>query len=95
MIIWLNRLFLLSQENRVLSIIGRNSMEIYILHVYFVWRYTDVGKFLLSNHDIWTTNMTFVIVYSLLTSSVAIFLSIIVSRFLSASNILHKLLFGK
>lgn len=53
------------------------------------------SDFLRSNHDGWTTNLSFAIVYSIITSSVAIFISLIVSKFISASEMLHKLLFGK
>lgn len=73
--------------------IGKNSMEIYILHVFFVMIFKEVGYYILSIDTI-ITNVVFQLVYSFIISVIAIVLSIITAEFLKGSELLKKYLFG-
>ena len=74
-------------------LIGKNSMEIYILHVFFVLVIKDVGNFIMTL-DSFVSVITFQIVYSFLVSLVAIVLSILTANFLKGSKLLKSLFFG-
>lgn len=76
-----------------MSLIGKNSMEIYILHVFFVLVVKEVGDFMMTL-DSFVSVITFQIVYSFLVSLVAIVLSILTANFLKGSKLLKSLLFG-
>lgn len=96
MILYLNHLF----KNiggglchKLLSWIGKNSMEVYILHVFFVMVFKKVGIFMMSL-DSPITIVTFQIVYSFMLSLIAITLSVITSWFLKENKIIKLLLFG-
>lgn len=76
-----------------LAFIGRNSMEIYLLHSFFVMIFKEVGVYMISLNSL-VTCVTFQIVYSFVLSVIAITLSILMANFLKGSSILKKLLFG-
>lgn len=96
-IIYLNHLFIkdcnVGGGKKILSLIGKNSMEIYILHVFFVLVVKEVGDFMMTL-DSFVSVITFQIVYSFLVSLVAIVLSILTANFLKGSKLLKSLLFG-
>lgn len=79
--------------HKLLSWIGKNSMEVYILHVFFVMVFKKVGIFMMSL-DSPITIVTFQIVYSFMLSLIAITLSVITSWFLKENKIIKLLLFG-
>lgn len=68
-------------------------MEIYILHVFFVMVFKEVGYYILSIDTI-ITNVVFQLVYSFIIAVIAIVLSIITAEFLKGSELLKKYLFG-
>lgn len=73
--------------------VGRNSMEIYIFHVFYVMVFKEVGAFMMTLDSL-VTCVTFQIVYSFTLSVVAIALSILTAEFFKGSVILKRLLFG-
>ena len=77
----------------VIAYIGRNSMEIYLLHSFFVMIFKEVGVYMISLNSL-VTCVTFQIVYSFVLSVIAITLSILIANFLKGSSILKRLLFG-
>ena len=77
----------------VIKYVGKNSMEIYILHVFFVMVFKEVGSYILSIDSI-ITNAVFQLVYSFMIAVIAIILSIITAQFLKGSELLKKYLFG-
>lgn len=97
MILYLNHLFERVRGGsffaKFLSWIGKNSMEVYILHVFFVMVFKKVGVFMMSL-DSPVTIVTFQLVYSFMLSLIAIILSIIASEFLKGSKMLKLLMFG-
>ena len=76
-----------------LIIIGKHSLEIYILHIYFTMSFYQIGTFIVYHDDI-ATNLTLQITYSLIVSFISIFLSITVGKLINSNSILSKLLFG-
>lgn len=72
-----------------LAFIGRNSMEIYLLHSFFVMIFKEVGVYMKSLNSL-VTCVTFQIVYSFVLSVIAITLSILIANFLKGSSILKK-----
>ena len=77
----------------VLLFIGRNSLEIYILHLFFVMPFKEVGLYILNQND-FALSITLQIVYSLTISSIAICLSVWIANLLKQNGILSRLLFG-
>jgi len=73
--------------------LGRLSMPIYILHNRFVLQFSFVGGFILQQ-KVWTS-ITFQLVNSLVLSAIAIFLCILVYKFISHSRLFCFLLFGE
>lgn len=94
MIVFLNALFV--NKTKLwggVNIVGKYSLEIYILHIFYVMVFNEVGTFILTIDSIFT-NITFQIVYSFILSVVAIILSILTADFLKGSKALKRLLFG-
>lgn len=81
-------------EGRFLVEIGKYSMEIYILHIFFIIRIPAIGNYITGLNDL-PTSLAFQTVYSLILAFIAIKLSIWLSKFLAGSELLNKLLFGK
>lgn len=77
----------------VLLFIGRNSMEIYILHLFFVMPFNEVGLYILNQNN-FALSITLQIIYSLVISSIAICLSVGCAKLLKQNKILSILLFG-
>lgn len=75
-------------------LIGRYSLEIYILHVFFVMVFPAVGQYMLSI-DNWMTVFTFQLLYSFCLSLIAIVCSMLVAKFVKTSTLLKRLLFGQ
>lgn len=96
MIIYLNNFALKTKTGKgitLLSFIGKNSLEIYILHLFFIMVFQKIGILMLSIEH-WITSITFQIVYSLTISSISISLSIITANILKSSDIIKRLMFG-
>lgn len=96
MIIYLNNFTIKTKTGKgiiLLSFIGKNSLEIYILHLFFIMVFQEIGIFMLSIEH-WITSITFQIVYSLTISAISIFLSIITANILKSSNIIKRIMFG-
>lgn len=83
-----------STEGRFLMEVGKYSMEIYILHIFFIIKIQAVGDYILTLAD-FPTSIALQVAYSLVLSFVAIKLSLFVSKFLSGSELFNKLFFGK
>lgn len=81
-------------EGRFLMEIGKYSMEIYILHIFFIIKIPAVGDYILSLDD-FPTSIALQSAYSLALAFLAIKLSLYVSKFLSGSELFNKLFFGK
>lgn len=75
-------------------LIGKYSLEIYILHVFFVMVFPAVGQYMLSI-DNWMSVFTFQLVYSFCLSLIAIVCSMLTAKFIKTSTILKRLLFGQ
>lgn len=77
-----------------IMLIGRYSLEIYILHVFFVMVFPAVGQYMLSI-DNWMSVFTFQLLYSFCLSLIAIVCSMLVAKFVKTSTLLKRLLFGQ
>lgn len=75
-------------------IVGKYSLEIYILHLFFIMVFSQVGNFML-HMETGVTVVTFQIVYSVALSFIAIVLSIVVANLIDSNIILKRLFFGK
>lgn len=75
------------------KMIGRNSMEIYVFHLFFVIQFPNVGNYVLELND-FPTSISIQLVYSLLLSAIAIFFSVIMARLIKSNEYLSKILFG-
>lgn len=78
---------------RALSRLGRKTLPVYILHVMFVLQIHPVGDFILRQGAV--TSIVLQITYSAGVSSVAVGLSLLLYRMLSASPLFRRLLFGE
>lgn len=78
---------------KILTLIGKNSLEIYILHLFFVMPFQEVGSYIL-RQPYFPMSVTLQIIYSLTISVIAIYLSIIFANFLKKNQLLSKLIFG-
>lgn len=78
---------------RLFSYLGKNTMQIYVLHLFYAIQIISIGDFWLSVN--FPTCITTQILYSLFMSIVAIALSLITDKFIKKSHILHSLLFGQ
>lgn len=82
-----------SSDYSWLEIVGKNSLEIYILHIFFVMPFKEVGDYILGQND-FPFSLTLQICYSLVISVISIRLSIKIADFLKQNKCLSKLLFG-
>lgn len=83
-----------SAVGRVLQLMGKYSLEIYVLHIYFVPHIYEIGHYFLSPIPR-VTNISLQIVYSSVTAFVAISISLAVAKLLSYNKYLKLVLFGK
>lgn len=77
----------------LLSTIGKNSMEIYIMHLFFVMPFKEMGIYILSIKD-FSLSITLQLVYSAFISIISIKLSILVSNVIKRNKYLSQLIFG-
>ena len=75
-----------------LSLLGRNSLQIYILHVFFVIQLPAIGQFILYQKGMTCVLLQFV--YSFIITSIAITLSLLTARVLQRSPLLNSMFFG-
>lgn len=78
---------------KIITLIGKNSLEIYILHLFFVMPFQEVGSYILQQ-PYFPMSVTLQIIYSLTISVIAIYLSIIFANLLKKNQLLSKLIFG-
>lgn len=78
---------------RYLSIVGKNSMEIYIFHLFFTASFLEVGKYILNIENL-PLSITIQLTYSLIVSVVAIVLSLMIANMLKSNTYLKKVVFG-
>lgn len=74
------------------SYLGKNTLEIYVLHVFFVFQIKEVGDFWLSTNM--PTCLTSQIVYCGIVSIISIGLALALAQFLKRSKLLSSLMFG-
>lgn len=76
----------------VFAYLGRQTLEIYILHLFFVLQIKSIGEFWLSS-DL-ATCLASQIIYATFVSAGAILISILLSKVIKKSNFFAKILFG-
>lgn len=76
-----------------LTYIGKHSMEIYVLHLFFVMPFKDVGSYIITIKDL-PQSLTLQITYAIVISSIAIVLSVVSANLLKSNKYLSKLMFG-
>ena len=77
---------------RTLTFVGQNTLEIYVLHVFFVFNIVKIGEWwLICNPFLCISSQ---VLYALLQSIVAIALSVCVAGFLKRSKVISSLMFG-
>lgn len=77
---------------RLLSYMGKQSLQIYILHIMFVFQFCSVGLFICKQDFL--NSILLQILYSVSLSVIAIILSVICSYIISHSKLLNTVLFG-
>jgi len=83
-----------SLVSRVLQLMGKNSLEIYVLHIFFVPHIHELGEYFLSPIPR-VTVVNLQIVYSIIMAGVAISISLALAKLLSYNKYLKLMLFGK
>lgn len=73
--------------------VGKNSLEIYILHLFFVMPISEMGNYIFHQYN-FALSLTIQLVYSIVISIIAIFFSLLTSTLLKENTIISKLLFG-
>lgn len=73
--------------------VGKNSMEIYVFHLFFVMPFKEVGIYILGI-DNFAFSITLQLTYSLLMAIVAIGLSLVASEIIKCNKYLSKIMFG-
>lgn len=76
-----------------LNIIGIYSMEIYIFHIFFVMAFKEVGNYIMTIDSL-GGSISIQIIYSLIVSMLAIYLSIITANFIKGNKYLSKFILG-
>lgn len=83
----------LNGVGKILVLIGKKSLDIYILHLFFVMPFQEVGSYILQQ-PYFPMSVSLQIIYSLTISAIAIYLSIVFANLLKKNQILSKLIFG-
>lgn len=81
------------KAGEILSYLGKHTFEIYVIHIFFVVRISQVGAFWLETNL--PTCLATQIVYSTCATAIAVVISLIISGFIKHSKVLSKLLFGQ
>lgn len=76
-----------------LTVIGKNSMEIYVFHLFFVMPFKEVGTYILGI-DNFAFSITLQLTYSLLSALIAIGFSLVMSKIVKSNKYLSFVLFG-
>ena len=74
------------------SYLGKNTLEIYVLHVFFVFQIKEIGDFWLTTNM--QTCLTSQIVYCCIVSIISIGLALVLAQFIKRSKLLSSLMFG-
>ena len=84
---------------RLLQMIGKQSLQIYLIHFFFTFNVPLIGKFSCTLVDMGKlgilTNMFFQLVYSLIISALVILICLLISRVIGESKILSPILLGR
>jgi len=80
-------------NSKILGGVSSYSMEIYILHIFFLAPIKEVGEYIV-NVSSFPISITIQLTYSLAITSIAILFSIITAKVIKTNHILSKLLFG-
>lgn len=82
-----------------LQLIGKQSLQIYLIHFFFTFNVPWIGEFSCKLVDMGKieilTNMGFQLVYSLIISSIVICICLLISRIIGESRILSPILLGR
>lgn len=81
------------KAGKMLSYLGKHTFEIYVIHIFFVVRISQVGAFWLETNL--PTCLATQIVYSTVVTAIAVVLSLIIAGFIKHSKVLSKLFFGQ
>ena len=90
--IWFSSTETSTRPFRLLSYLGKKTLQIYVLHLFFAIQIAQVGKFWYSS--IFPTCMGTQIIYASVVTAFAITMSLMVDKFLRKSNLIHSLIFG-
>ena len=74
------------------SLLGKKSLHIYILHVFFVIQLPVIGEFIIKQNGM--TCVVLQLIYSFMIATIAIILSLLVAGVLQRSRLLQKICFG-
>lgn len=80
------------KAKKILSVIGINSLEVYLLHMLFIPQIQEVGMFWMKTG--FTTCLSLQLINSIMVSVFAIVCSIILASFLKKSKLISQLFFG-
>ena len=78
--------------SKLLSYIGQKSLQIYILHIVFIFQFSSVGLFICKQEFL--NSVLLQILYSFTLSVFAIIMSVICTQVISHSSLLSTILFG-
>ena len=81
------------KTGKILSYLGKHTFEIYVIHIFFVVRISQVGAFWLETNL--PTCLATQIVYASCASIVAIAVSLTIASFIKHSKLISKLMFGQ
>lgn len=79
---------------RMVKLIGKYSMEIYVFHLFFIIQIPEIGQYILTLTN-FSTSITLQLVYSLIITVISVFFSISIAKIINSNQYLSKLLFGK
>ena len=79
---------------KVFSLLGKRSIEIYLIHFFFAFKLTELGEYL-AGITFYGTSLLIQIVYSTVVSIIIIAISLGIANVISSSKILSFMLLGK
>jgi ABC-type dipeptide/oligopeptide/nickel transport system permease subunit len=80
--------------SQTFSYMGSHSIEIYLIHFFFAFKFPELGKYLLGL-EFYGTSLFIQIMYSIVVSTIIIALCLSVAKIISHSKILSFFLLGK
>ena len=82
-----------NKKSKILGIIGKHSMEIYIFHLFFVMAFPEVGVYIMKQSN-FPLSITIQLSYSLFVSAIAIGFSIVIGAIVKSNKYLAKIILG-